>query len=408
LLPPVGRRLVQAAAEAMAVIRHRPFVAIDFMYGLSQPDERLLRELRRALGGSLRDRAFFYGPLGGNAALRQQIAGRLRGARGISRSADHIVLTSGTQQALDICARILLTAGDRVVTEDPGYEVAAAAFGAAGARIRYVPVDREGLNPGILPVGRSHRLIYVTPSHQFPTGAVMPIARRYALVEWARRTGAFIFEDDYDGEFRYAGQPIPALASIDPETVIYCGTFAKSLFPSCRLGYLVLPTALVAPAAQCKWLTDRGSSVLVERALGDLLATGDYDRHIRRMQRRYRDRRAALIHSLHAHLGRAVKVEGHSAGLHLVAVLPALPAERISAIVEVCRRRGVGVYPLASHAKRAHVGAALILGYGLLPVEQIDPGIRVLGEVYRHEMRRLKRTAAERQSGLTALTRKRT
>ena len=189
LLPPVGRRLTQAAAQAMAVIRHRPFVAIDFMYGLSQPDERLLRELRRALGRALRDRAFFYGPLGGNAALRQQIAGRLRGARGISRSADHIVLTSGTQQALDICARILLTAGDRVVTEDPGYEVAAAAFGAAGARIRYVPVDREGLNPGILPVGRSHRLIYVTPSHQFPTGAVMPIARRYALVEWARLYG---------------------------------------------------------------------------------------------------------------------------------------------------------------------------------------------------------------------------
>ena len=383
-LSAAGQRITRAAAHAMGVVRHQPFCAIDFIYGLSEPDARLVRGLRRALARSLRDGAFFYGPAAGNLALREEIAERLRSARGISCSAEHVVLTSGTQQALDICARILVSSGDRVFTEDPGYEVAGAAFGAAGARVRYVRVDRDGLNPALLPAGRrAARLVYVTPSHQFPTGAVMPVARRYALVEWARRTGAYVFEDDYDGELRYAGQPIPALAGIDPQSVIYCGTFAKSVFPSCRLAYLVLPSVLVPAVTQCKWLTDRGSSVLLERALADLLASGEDDRHIRRMQRRYRDRRDMLIQSLHSHLGSAVDVDGHTAGLHLTASLRGLRADQIEPMVEACRSRGVGVYPLARHAKRARVGAAVVLGYGMVPLEQIDSGIRVLGESYR-------------------------
>jgi len=379
-----GRVVVRAAREAMAAIPRRPGCAIDFIYGLSEPDDRLLRELRRALSRPLRDRAFSYGHAAGDSALREQISLRLRTARGIARPSDQIVLTSGTQQALDICARLLLGPGDRAIVEDPGYEVAAAAFLAAGARVHHVGVDRDGLDPARLPTGRHPaRLVYVTPSHQFPTGAVLPAARRYALLAWARRARAYVFEDDYDGEFRFAGQPIPALAGLDPEVVLYCGTFAKSLFPSCRLGYLVLPPALVEPALRCKWLADRGSSRLVESALAELFAAGHYDRHVRRMLRRYRARRDALVRSLRQHLGGDAEIEGSSAGLHLVAWLKALHPDRVGDLVTACRQRGVGVYPLAPHAARPPKRAALLLGYGLVDVSDIERGVCRLADAYR-------------------------
>ena len=355
---------------------YHPGCAIDFMYGLCEPDDRLVRSFRRALMQPLRDRAFSYASPLGDSDLREQIATRLRTARGISRPADHIVLTAGTHQALDICARLLVGPGDRVIMEDPGYEVAACAFEAAGARVVHVPVDRDGLDPACFPNGRPPaRLAYVTPSHQFPTGAVMPVARRHALLEWARRARAFVFEDDYDGEFRYAGQPIPALAGLDPDAVIYCGTFSKSLFPACRMGYLVLPPSLVGAALRCKWISDRCSSRLIERAIAELLRSGDYDRHIRRMQRRYRERRDVLIRSLRHHFGSAAEIEGSSAGLHLIAWLPELPASRVHAVVSRCLERGIGIYPLTTHARRPLSRAALIFGYGIVQAGDIDRGV---------------------------------
>jgi GntR family transcriptional regulator / MocR family aminotransferase len=384
VLSPHGRGVLRAARAAMGIVGCQPGCAVDFVHGLSVPDDRLLRALRRALSKPLRDRAFSYGSAAGDPALREQISLRLRAARGIARPIAQIVLTSGTQQALDICARLLLGQGDRVVVEDPGYEAATAAFRAAGATVLPVPVDRDGLDPARLPAGRrSAKLVYVTPSHQFPTGAVLPAARRYALLAWARRARAYVFEDDYDGEFRFAGQPIPALAGLDPDVVIYCGTFAKSLFPSCRLGYLVLPPALVEPAVRCKWLTDRGSFRLVEGALAELFATGHYDRHVRRMLRRYRARRDTLVRSLRRHLGAEVEIEGSSAGLHLVAWLPALPPARVRDLVAACRERGIGVYPLAAHAARPPKRAALVLGYGVVDVNDIEPGVSKLAAAYR-------------------------
>ena len=379
-----GRRLVRAVSHAIVPIRHRPACAIDFIYGLCEPDDQLLRRFRHAFSRPLRERAFSYGPPAGDPALREQIALRLRTGRGISLPAGQIVLTSGTQQALDLCARLLLGQGDRAVVEDPGYDAATAAFRAAGARVLRAPVDADGLDPERLPRGsRPARLVYVTPSHQFPTGAVMPVARRLALLAWARRARAYVLEDDYDGEYRHLGQPVPALAGLDPETVIYCGTFAKSLFPSCRLGYLVLPPALVEPTLRCKWLADRGSSRLVECAIAELLATGHYDRHIRRMQRRYRARRDGLVRALRRHLGADVEIGGSSAGLHLVAWLKALPRDRVAELVAGCRERGIGVYPLARYYGRPPGPAGLLLGYGLVELDDIDRGVRGLAEVYR-------------------------
>ncbi len=380
-LSAAGRRLTRAAAEAMAAIRHQPTCPIDFMYGLSEPDERLIRRMRAAVAAPIRERAFMPGGSQGDLELRQQIATRLRSARGVTRGAAEVVITSGTQQAVDLCVRLLLSPGDRVAMEDPGYDFARAVFAGAGARVVDVRVDGEGLDAARLATGRdAPRLVYVTPSHQFPTGVVMPAARRHALVDWARRAGALVFEDDYDGEFRYAGQPIPALAGLDPDVVIYCGTFTKSLFPACRIGYLALPPALVQPVVQAKWVTDHASSRLTQRALAHLMATGDFDRHVRRVLRRYRERRDALVGGLRRHLGDDVVIEGASAGLHVAVWLPKRPASQVDALVEACRKRGVGVYPMSRHATRALPCAALLLGYGLVDPAQIERGVAVLAE----------------------------
>ena len=181
-----------------------------------------------------------------------------------------------------------------------------------------MPVDSHGLDPAALPRdGKPVRAIYVTPSHQFPTGAVMPAARRYALIDWARRRGAYIIEDDYDGEFRYAGQPVAALAALEPHgRVIYCGTFAKSLFPSLRLAYLAGAAGPRARArARASGCATSGSSALLQHTLAQLMATGEYDRHIRRMQKHYRGRRQVLLMAIKRHLGAAAEVDRRQRGL---------------------------------------------------------------------------------------------
>lgn len=385
-LSPVGRRLVDTALQARAISRRPHRYGIDFRYGVCEPDERVVTRLRAAFATALREpRAFLYGDPAGDPGLRQQLADRLRGVRGISRTADEILITGGAQQALDICARLLLSDDDRVVVEDPGYEAANAAFLAAGGRLLPVPVDANGLDPATLPGDDTPvRLAYVTPSHQFPTGAVMPIARRHALLAWARRRGAYIIEDDYSGEFRYAGRAIEALSALDADNrVIYCGTFAKSLFPSLRLGYLVLPRGLAAEGVACKWLTDRGAPTLLQRAIGILMATGEYDRHIRRMLRRYRARRDALIRALEGRLGSAVAIAGGTAGLHIAAWLPRLPQVRVGDFIAACQARDVGVYSVAPLALLPLRRGGLLLGYGLVDVGDIERGVTLIADAYR-------------------------
>ncbi len=384
-LSPNGRRLVETAAGAREITRERRRLAVDFVYGLCEPDDRAVSRIRTAFAAALRDQQFGYPNPAGDWTLRQQVAERLRGVRGIVRTADEIVVTGGAQQALDICARLLLTEGDRVVTEEPGYEGANAAFESAGATLVRLRVDANGLDPAALPEdGAPVRLVYVTPSHQFPTGAVMPAARRFALLAWARRRGAYVIEDDYNGEFRYAGKSIEALAALAPDgPVIYCGTLAKSLFPALRLGYLALPKALVPAVVACKWLSDRGCPMLLQRTVAELMATGEYDRHIRRMLRRYRTRREALIGELQARLGSDVEIRGGTSGSHVAVWLPRLAPQRVEELIARCKAQGVGVYSIASHATLPLERAGLMLGYGLLDVERIGRGVKVLAQEYR-------------------------
>lgn len=204
-----------------------------------------------------------------------------------------------------------------------------------------------------------------------------------------RSNKAFIIEDDYDGELKYEGRPLKALAGLRPVSrVIYCGTFAKTLFPALRLGFVVLPESLVDPVVHAKWLSDRGSSPILQRLVRDLMVSGEFDRHVRRLRRRFETRRDALVRALKRHFGADVEIAGRTAGLHVIAWLPRLRPRDTDALIAGCEKRGVAVYSVAPHAIRPLRRAGLMMGYGLIDEKAIARGVRVIAEVYRELSRR--------------------
>lgn len=298
-----------------------------FAVGCTNADPILLRRLGRAL----RDRVvradpadLGYGDPRGHPALRQAIAEHLAATRGIACDPSRIIVTSGTQQGLRLCAEALLRPGDAVWMEDPGYPTARRTLEALGARLVPVPVDPSGID---VAAGRraapGARMAYVTPSHQFPTGVTMTMARRLALLDWAQADDAWIMEDDYDSEFRFAGAPLTALAGIDGRgRVIYLGTFSKTLFPGLRIGFVVVPAALMDPVVAARAVSDRFPSPLMGGALAEVMESGDFAAHLRRMRTQYRAARdmvaATLVRASGGRLG--VALPDH--GLHLLATLP--------------------------------------------------------------------------------------
>lgn len=270
---------------------------------------------------------------------------------------------------------------------NPGYLIARDCFEAAGGRLLPAAVDEHGLDTRRLPRNSRARLVYVTPSHQFPLGGVLPIGRRLELLKWAQRHDAWVVEDDYDGEFRYGQRPIHALQSIDSNgRVVYVGTFSKALSPHLRLGYLILPNELVRVFRQAKRLSDRHAPVLEQRVLASLIESGTYERHVRRVRREYERRRAALLDAIAQHLPSGTQVTGTAAGLHVLLWLPFLRWEDEPALVGAANDSGVGIYPVSplfakprpSAQSRA---AGLILGYASLTVDEIQKGIRMLAAV---------------------------
>jgi GntR family transcriptional regulator/MocR family aminotransferase len=290
-----GRRVQRMVLSALPA---DPPAPIDFLYGAIATRDFPALAWRRAYLAALLSppSRLYYAPPEGDAALRRALQGYLWRARGLRCDAGQIVIVHGSQQAIDLCARVLLDPDDAFVFEDPGYLMARRCFEATGARLLPVPVDAHGIDTDRLPADDPIRLVYVTPSHQFPLGGTLPIARRQALLQWARRQRAWVVEDDYDGEFRYGQRPIDALQAIDTEgRVIYVGTFSKALSPQMRLGYLVLPPALVPAFRQAKRLTDRHAPMLEQRVLASLIDGGAYERHVRRIRRENERRRAALL-----------------------------------------------------------------------------------------------------------------
>ncbi|NOV22123.1 PLP-dependent aminotransferase family protein [Cupriavidus necator] len=364
-------------------------VRFDFLYGAVAWRDFPALAWRRAWQAELlrqQDNLCYAAPEG-EASLRRALQGYLRRARGLACEAEQIVVVHGSQQAIDLCARLLLDDGDGFVFEDPGYLMARRCFEATGARCLPVPVDGHGMDTASLPADKRVRLAYVTPSHQFPLGGVLPIGRRQALLQWARRHDAWIVEDDYDGEFRYGQRPIDTLRAIDADgRVIYVGTFSKALSPQLRLGYLVLPPELVPVFRQAKRLADRHAPVLEQRVLAALIDSGAYERHVRRMRREHERRRAALLDGIARHLPGDAEVSGTAAGLHVVLWLPSLRPQDEPALVAAARRHGAGVYPVSAlyatpHRAGRRRAAGLVLGYASLSVAQIEQGVRVLAAV---------------------------
>lgn len=389
-----------AAASRLSVLGERlqrrpvfdfnapPARAIDFAYGpLSGGDFPALpwRKAVRATESAPDVRLTYREPLG-DLSLRRALQGYLARSRGIACSVEQLVVANGSQQVLDLCARLLLDPGDAVAVEDPGYGMANRAFEAAGARLVGVPVDDHGLVTDALPRAPT-RLAYVTPTHQFPLGGFLPMARRHVLLAWAHAQGAWVIEDDYDAEYRHAIRPELTLRSLDPQDrVIYVGTFSKTLSPELRLGYAVLPASLVGPFAQIRQLADRHAPTGPQRALARLIADGGYERHVRRMRRAQEARRAALLDALVRHLTGRVRVQGSASGLHVVVWFDAVPAAREAELVEAAKRAGVWVYPLgplylAHAAAEPGRAAGLVMGYALLSVEEIARGVRKLAAV---------------------------
>ncbi|HEV8395962.1 MAG TPA: PLP-dependent aminotransferase family protein [Vicinamibacterales bacterium] len=276
--------------------------------------KRLVRRHLQVLGPSL----FQYASDGaGHPALRETLAAYLSRSRAVRCAPEQILVANGSQQALDLCARVLVDPGDDVAVEDPGYGGARELFAAVGTRLRPVPVDGDGLVVSALPP--SARLVYITPSHQFPLGVSMSLARRLELVEWARAHRAVIVEDDYDSEYRYSGAPLPALQGLSADAgVVYVGTFSNVMFPGLRLGYLVLPPDLVEPFHRAKWLADRHTAHLEQAALADFIREGHMERHIRRMRRVYKRRREAFLDAVSRAFGDRATVAGDASGMHLV------------------------------------------------------------------------------------------
>jgi GntR family transcriptional regulator / MocR family aminotransferase len=295
--------------------------------------------------------------------------------------AAQIMITTGSQQALQLIAHVLLDPGDRVWMEEPGYPGAHQALSMAGARLTPVPVDQDGVD---VSQGMHRcpdaRAVYITPSHQFPLGTTLTAARRLALLSWAARSGAWIIEDDYDSEFRFDGHPVPALQGLDADgRVLYIGTFSKVLFPALRLGYMVLPKHLAEAFCAARAATDTFSSPLYQIVMADFLREGHFARHIRRMRKLYMERRTALLQAIGKHVPERLEVVAADTGMHLAALLP--PGSDDLAVSRAAARKGVSVRPLSLCYLKAPDRGGLIFGYGGASVPQINVGVRDLRSV---------------------------
>ena len=376
-----GRFAVETAAR---ITFHEPrgkALRYDFAYSRSDVElfpfaqwSRLLHRRTR----EVRVRELDYGPPTGSDTLRQAIAAHLRRSRLVDCDASQVIVVNGSQQALDLVARVLIEPGDHVAIEDPSYEGTREVLHAAGARLLGVPVDRDGIDASAMPDGA--RLAFVTPSHQFPTGAILTLARRQALLAWARRQNALVVEDDYDGEFRYVGRPLESLQGLDTEgRVIYVGTFSRTVFSALRIGYLVVPRLLLPAFTAAKWLCDQHTATLEQEALAEFITSGMYERHLRRVGRRNAANRRVLLGALHHHLGDRVEITGDGAGAHVVL----WPRRRVSedAVVAAAAARGVGIYPVRRYRIKRVGPPGLMLGYQRMNEPDIKEGVRRLGEI---------------------------
>ncbi|MFI7438878.1 MocR-like pyridoxine biosynthesis transcription factor PdxR [Nonomuraea indica] len=374
--PVRGRAAPRGVVQPRAVWRSLPPAqppaapaAYDFRVGV--PDPRLfpMEAWRRLVARELRVSAVTggYGDPAGHEGLREAIARHVGVSRSVRAGAGDVLITSGAQQALDLVGRVLIEPGACVAVEEPGYPPARLLFRSLGARVAGVPVDDEGIDVSALP--NTARLVYVTPSHQFPLGTPMSPARRAALLAWAERRQAVIIEDDYDSEFRFGDRPLEPLQSLDRAgRVVYVGSFSKTLLPALRLGFLVAPASLVPALSAAKQLTDWHGALPTQAALARFIDEGLLSRHIRRATREYAARHAVITEAVTA--DERLRPVPSVAGLHLCA--------RLAPGVSVRPAPGLAVESLAAYHDGPPAGSGLIIGYGAIRKEAIPAGLRLL------------------------------
>ncbi|HVW43646.1 MAG TPA: PLP-dependent aminotransferase family protein [Amycolatopsis sp.] len=320
-----------------------------------------------------------YGDPGGYRPLRQAIAEFLGAKRVVRCSAGQVVIVSGSQQGLDLAARLLMDPGDRVLMEDPARSGAAGALAAAGIDMVSVPLDQDGLDveAGVAREPNA-RAAYVSPSHQYPLGVTMSLDRRRQLVGWARLANTWIIEDDFDSEFQFEGTPLPSIQGMAPERVVYVGSFSRALFPSLRLGYVVVPDSLVETFQRARALMDRQSPMWEQATLANFITDGHLDRHLRRMRGIYLARRDALMHYSERHLLGMVTLSSVSAGLHVAGLLPTTSDAR--QVEETAATYGVDVLSLSRLAREVELPPALLLGFGVVPESSMESAVLTLAK----------------------------
>jgi GntR family transcriptional regulator/MocR family aminotransferase len=357
------------------------WVAAEYDFRPGLPDARLFplpawrRLMTRQFLPSVVGRGASEHPAG-HEPLRVAIAHHVGLARGVRATAEDVVVTNGTQQAIDLIGRILLRSGDQVAVEDPGYGPPIRLLRTSGARVRGVPVDREGLIVDEIPAGT--RLVYVTPSHQYPLGMAMSLNRRLALLAWARRHDAAIIEDDYDSEFRFGGRPIEPLQLLDVDgRVIYVGSFSKTTLVTLRLGFIVAPPSIRAALHGAKFLTDWHSPIPIQATMAEFIASGHFARHIRRMRAVYEGRHKLMNEVLARSFADVLQIVPSAAGLHVSALArdPRTSIERIEAVVRAASSVGVECQPLSMYSVGDAPRSGLVLGYGAIDTDRIEAGL---------------------------------
>lgn len=351
----------------------------DFRSGLPDaslfPNDAWRRLVARQLGR--RTIAGAYGDPAGDAGLREAIARHIGVSRGVRVAADDVTITNGTQQGLDILARVLLGPGDQVAVENPGYLPPRFLFRSLGIHVAGVPVDADGLVVGALPPRT--RAVYTTPSHQYPLGLTMTLPRRMALIAWAERNRAAIIEDDYDSEFRFGGRPIEPLWTLDGgRRVVYVGSFSKTMLPTLRMGFIITPPSLRDAVRRAKFVADWHSPLFVQQALARFIDSGDFARHIRRMNRVYQARHEIVMQTLETELGEHLEAVPASVGLHVCARARTVSLEDIRTIVDRAFEAGVAVQELARMGGLPDELPGLVLGYGAVATEDIRRGLLLL------------------------------
>lgn len=327
-------------------------------------------------------RSFYgQGDAHGHLPLRKAIAEYVGSARGVNCTPDQVIITAGAQQAFDLCARLLFDQNDAVCMEDPGYPGASTAFKAAGARIVDIPVDSEGLRVDRLIEQRTRiRAVYTTPSNQFPLGVTMTLSRRMQLLRWALEHGVWIIEDEFDAEYRYFGRPVPALKSLDESgTAIYIGTFTKMLFTSLRLGFVIVPEALVDAFAAVRYVTDRHSPTLEQAVLAEFILEGHFSHHVRHMRQIYAERCQVLVEAAKSKLSGKLDVAMAASGMRTIGWLKT--KEKDSRVAERARGAGLEVAALSQFTRRNFQPGGLVLGFGGSPPSELRRGVDVLASI---------------------------